>query len=86
MKVKNLNGTGEKIPSGCSSWLEFWEEKTEKKAITCSNEACKGLAEVGGHVKYVGGTNKEYIVPICHSCNNTKDLEFESWYTPIPVK
>lgn len=86
MKVKNLNGTGEKIPQGYSSWLEFWEKKAGKKANVCSNMTCTGSAEVGGHVKLVGGTNKEYIVPICYSCNNKKDLEFESYYTPIAVK
>lgn len=36
----------------------------------CSCSTCFRMAEVGGHVKKVNGTNAWYIVPICIAHNN----------------
>ena len=50
IKVKNLNGTSDnRVPSGYSSWLEYWEKKTGKKAGECGH--CPERAYVGAHVQ-----------------------------------
>lgn len=74
--VKNLNGTSEKNCScpGCHSWLDHWERKTGRVAVSCA--ACSAKAEVGGHVKEVGSNYSHYIVPLCKSCNKRTDEFF----------
>ncbi len=75
--VKNLSGTtGKTLPKGYTSWLDFWEKKKGKNSFYCRKILCNQIAEVGGHVIIKNTTNKEYIVPICKSCNNTYDHEF----------
>ena len=85
--VKNLKGTsGKKLPSGYYRWLDFWERKKRWTPGYCRNIACTRSAEKGGHI-IVGNTDKkEYIVPICSSCNNEHDKEFyvnESDLVPV---
>ncbi len=71
IEVKNKKGTADKTPpSGYSSWLDFWKEKTERKATICEVRGCKGKPTIGGHVIKSGEGNKEYILPMCYSCNN----------------
>ncbi len=79
--VKNKKGTGDKNPpSGYSSWLDFWEKKKGKKANVCEVYSCNGNADVGGHVIKSGEGGKEYILPMCYSCNNKPDDEiFQAW-------
>ena len=71
MRVKNLNGTADNTPpAGYHSWREYWEVNMGKKFSSCSCITCSNVAEVGGHVKKVGGSGEWYIVPICSRHNN----------------
>ncbi len=83
--VKNKNGTADKNPpSGYTSWLNFWEEKKGKKATTCEALSCNSSSDVGGHVIKSGEGGKEYILPICYSCNNKPDgEEYQAWDTDL---
>lgn len=89
IKVKNKNGTADKNPpSGYKSWLDFWESKKGKKATICEAMSCSGKPDVGGHVIKSGEGGKEYILPICYSCNNkSDDTEYQAWDNDlVPVK
>jgi len=81
IEVKNKKGTTKKAPpSGYSSWLEFWETKKGKTATTCEVRLCNGDPDVGGHVIKSGKGSKEYILPMCYSCNNKPEDEvFKAW-------
>ena len=81
IKVKNKKGTASKTPpAGYSSWLDFWESKKGKKADGCEVYGCNGKADLGGHVIKSGEVSKEYILPMCYTCNNKPDYEeFEAW-------
>ena len=71
IKVKNLNGTYDnKVPAGYSSWLDFWEKKSGKRAEKCGRNGCIKKATDGAHVqKADSNDNRWYIVPLCHECN-----------------
>ena len=87
--VRNKKGTSDKVPpSGYSSWLAFWEKKRGKKATKCEVMSCKGSADLGGHVIKAGEGGKEYILPMCTSCNNKSESEnFKAWDTDlVPVQ
>jgi hypothetical protein len=81
VSVKNKKGTSPNPPpAGYSSWLEYWEKKKGKKATKCEVRNCSGKPDLGGHVIKVGEGGKEYILPMCSSCNNKPDTEiFEAW-------
>lgn len=86
--VKNKKGTaGNTPPAGYTSWLDFWEKKKEKKATTCEVRSCNGKADLGGHVIKSSEGGKEYILPMCYSCNNKPDGEvFQAWESDlVPV-
>lgn len=52
MRVKNVNGSGRfSAPAGYRSWLDYWEKKTDSKAIFCSASNCFGGNLVGAHVQ-----------------------------------
>ena len=80
VKVKNKKGTGNNPPpSGYTSWLAYWESK-KGKGKGCEVLGCSGSADVGGHVIKSGDGPKEYILPLCSSCNNKSEtVEFEAW-------
>lgn len=78
--IKNKKGTAKPPPAGYTSWLDFWEKKKGAKATRCEVMLCRGSADVGGHVIKAGEGGKEYILPLCYSCNNKPDGEvFEAW-------
>ena len=83
--VKNKKGTADKNPpAGYSSWLEFWEKKKQKKATECEVMLCKGTPDLGGHVIKAGEGSKEYILPMCYSCNNKPENEvFKAWESDL---
>ncbi|MDX7990537.1 hypothetical protein [Xenorhabdus littoralis] len=88
VKVKNKNNTSnKKPPTGYDSWLDFWEKKKGKKATVCESRTCSGSANVGGHVIKSGISSKEYILPLCSSCNNSSNTDyFDAWDADlIPV-
>ena len=75
--VKNKKGTADKTPpAGYESWLAFWEKKKGKKATRCEVLTCGGSPDLGGHVIKAGEGGKEYILPMCTSCNNKPEDEF----------
>lgn len=75
--VKNANGSSRwlKPSTGESSWLEYWEKQTGKKATHCGaiDCHCKGPL-VGAHVQKVFGGNELYITPLCRQCNHRSDI------------
>ena len=75
MRVKNIH-SGD---TGGKNWLKRWMEyKGCKSTPSCSNIECRNMAKHGGHVKKVDSQdNRRYIVPLCVSCNEKKDLEFD---------
>lgn len=71
--VKNARGTSRwsRPSTGESSWLEYWEKHTGKKATRCGATDCHSTSTlVGGHVQKVFGGNEIYITPLCKDCNN----------------
>lgn len=88
-KVKNLNGTSDnKLPSGYSSWLDFWEKILVRKATDCHNIQCNKKNNLNGaHVQLVEGGNEWYIVPLCTSCNTgLKNVAFFVNGPLVPVE
>lgn len=81
MWVKNV-----KSGSDGGGWLDWWKEQRDipkSTTVYCSNWDHKGestnvVARHGGHVKKIDGkASKWYIVPLCPSCNEDKDKEFQ---------
>ena len=86
--VKNKKDTSNTTaPAGYASWLDFWEKKKGKKATKCEVMGCAGTPDLGGHVIKAGEGGKEYILPMCYSCNNKPENEaFKAWDTDlVPV-
>lgn len=87
-KVKNINGSGfyHGIPAGYTSWLDYWEKTTGKKATKCG--ACgKTTNLVGAHVKKVYGSDDHYyITPLCSGCNQrTDEFYVDTELAPCPT-
>ena len=84
IKVKNINGTGKNARQISGSWIEYWEQETNRSAKKCfaydedaskdksSVYRCKNTDNlVGGHVMKADSTDdKWYILPICSSHNH----------------
>ena len=54
--VKNASGTSRwtKPTTGESSWLEYWEKQTGKKATRCGATDCHSMGTlVGAHVQHL---------------------------------
>lgn len=89
-KVKNLNGTSDRVPSGYESWIHYWKIKTgQKLAGGCAARNCSDMTGTnleGAHVKKTVEYNDDswYIVPLCPSCNKRTD-EFYVTATLVPV-
>lgn len=83
--VKNKKGTSGKTPPvGYESWLDFWEKKKRRKASKCEVFHCNGSPDLGGHVIRAREGSKEYILPMCSSCNNKPEDEvFKAWDTDL---
>ena len=77
MFVKNINGTSKhNPPAGYSSWLEFWEDRTNLSNVSCSSINCGSIADVGAHIIRTDVlSNNWYIIPLCISCNNKSSNE-----------
>lgn len=70
VKVKNVEGHY-KVPTGYSSWLNYWERKMNKKVDECQKNGCNEKEDlVGGHVHKVGDEDTVYLVPICQEHNH----------------
>ena len=77
MKVKNKKGTGD-LTCKCDSWIDHWNTYSGGSLqIQCCVLGCTNLVDVGAHViKQDSNDLKTYIVPFCHSCNQTEDTVF----------
>ncbi len=68
--VRNVTGSSQyDLPSGYSSWKDYWEDKTKRRFSDCSCVECTRNATDGGHVRPLNGSDT-YIVPLCEKCNN----------------
>ena len=77
-KICNVVGSSKDIPRGATSWMRFWVTETGEewpsKCAICPKES----RLLGGHVhvKGKGALEKQFIIPICFSCNNTRKLDY----------
>ena len=83
--VRNLRQGESPAPPGYSSWLDYWEKKTGKKAGICHRDRCYRAATDGAHVQIVNGGNEWYIVPLCHPCNMDRGASFWVEGPLVPV-
>jgi hypothetical protein len=83
--VKNLQEGSKPTPSGYTSWIDYWERKTGKKAVKCHKTGCNELATDGAHVQLENGGNEWYIVPLCHKCNMQRGQSFMVEGPLVPV-
>ena len=67
MLVKNINGTAERLPSGYTSWIKFWEAKTGEKAKNGT----------GGHVKKANSQDNAWYTAYITSAQNAKTEAYE---------
>jgi hypothetical protein len=74
LKIKNINGTAERIPQGYRSWQDFWERNTGKRA----------RYDVGGHVKKVNSYDNSWYIADITSVQNKLTEPYE--YTGDLVK
>ena len=64
MLIQNINGTSERLPAGYSSWQDFWEKKTGRRAQN----------DVGGHVKKASShDNAWYIADLTYAQNAKRE-------------
>jgi len=68
MTIQNINGTGERLPTGYSSWISFWEDKTGEKA---------GSGKIGGHVKKTNSTDNAWYIAAITSTQNASTTPYE---------
>ena len=72
---KNKKGTGDRSCK-CGSWKNHWVKISKKTwPDQCCVKGCSKEATLGAHV-YNPNEEKEWIVPMCDSCNN-KDDKFD---------
>ena len=83
--VRNLRQGESPVPPGYSSWLDYWEKRTGKKAGICHRDGCYRTATDGAHVQIVNGGNEWYIVPLCHPCNMDRGASFWVEGPLVPV-
>ena len=66
------------VELGLNIGIKIDIQKNDKKAGFCRGCNKKTSDLVGGHIIKIGTEDRcRYIVPLCSSCNNTKNLEFE---------
>jgi|SRR5690554_373702 len=75
--VKNKSGTSACMPPlSYSSWLDFWEAEKGFELPKCGSNDCDNDDDLqGAHVFVVGSTSKEYIIPLCSTCNSPHNKE-----------
>ncbi len=78
-RVKNLHERRD------GNWIRFWEDATRRKHKTCHCEHCSAEATDGAHVKLAEGSNRWYIVPMCHTCNCQFGATMEVCGPLVPV-
>lgn len=75
--VKHMENTAEYTPRKYNTWKEYWEAKMKPQKFPQRRERCAccwNFTEpkdfVGAHIEEVGDSNKQYIYPLCNSCND----------------
>lgn len=80
MRVKNLNGTGDR-KCKCGTWILHFNKFSKRNldwVSKCSVMGCNADATDGGHVKFLAGTDEsQYIVPLCKRHNLDFGAEFD---------
>lgn len=75
--VRHMVGTSKYEPKDFQSWKEYWENKKypfqfPQKSSDCP--CCKNRRDkdefVGAHIEEADNPQKQYIYPICNSCND----------------
>lgn len=78
MKVKNINGIGDKV-CPCGNWLNHWIRFSKaKQAGLCKELTCTEFATEGVLVQKADSSDKEwYVVPLCdiHCRMTGKEIE-----------
>ena len=85
-KVTNIKGNSSRdvLPSDYSSWIDYREKRTGKKAVFCNCTSCTKFAKEGAHVKVDEHGDYWYIVPRCYAHNeSTYTLTVEGPLIPI---
>jgi hypothetical protein len=90
-RVENVKGSSnEMLPHGYSSWIEYWEKRSYRKAQKCSRIDCNQTKNIEGAHVYIIGENveKEYITPLCREHNNpnvTEEFDVNETLVPIDI-
>ena len=84
-RVQNVIGSSKgKVPKDI---LKCWENYTGITQIACSvidGDNCKGQQLNGAHVIYIDeDVNKQYIIPLCDSCNGKSPDDVLNIYDDI---
>lgn len=72
----NVNGTSTRR-CNCKTWKSHWENYAFRRGwpSRCSVLGCSNVPTVGAHVRKNNGA-KNYIVPMCSSCNGKRNSVF----------
>lgn len=75
--VKHMENTAEYTPRDYHTWKEYWEAKMEPQKFPQREERCACCLKftkpedfVGAHIEEVDDPEKQYIYPLCNSCND----------------
>ena len=74
--VKHMENTTQYSPRNYKTWKEYWEGKSGQHFPTSVGVcACCGKITipkdfVGAHIEEVENHKKQYIYPLCNSCND----------------
>ncbi|WP_104682782.1 hypothetical protein [Helicobacter felis] len=63
-----VGSSGFSLPSGYSSWIEYYKDKSNLSSPKCAQFGCSNSASLGAHVK-IRGRRGIWIVPMCSSDN-----------------
>ena len=70
--VTNVGGSGQHR----GNWRRYWLRHTGQEwPEMCQVRDCHQAAQYGGHV-YVRGLRRQFILPICPSCNANVDMDY----------
>jgi hypothetical protein len=85
--VRNVIGTTGR-DCACGTWIDHFHNHTRgSRPSRCPVIRCGGDAVLGAHVTIVDhGTRHEWIVPMCHGCNqDPDDLLIDGRIDPVPA-
>lgn len=78
LRVCHMQGSSRYEPKNGGSWKAYWENKKFPKTFPTKPELCACCAKltnpcdfVGAHIQEAMNSNKQYIYPLCKTCNDT---------------